>query len=616
MKEKSSKSISEVREEQNLDLQLSSIFQYAPVAMILSDIEGTIIHANFKACQFCSLEEHMLGKVNIAEIFFEPGGSPVRRDKNNGLEIFNKKLENAVLGLSVKKDENLTLFSITFNQLPESNPKLFVVSIQDASLTAAQGNYQARLASIVEYSDDAIVSKDLDGNVLSWNAAAEKIFGYSAEEMLGKQLSLLLPPDQENEQPQVMDKIRRGIPVEHYETIRQRKDGSLVDVLIKVSPISDTSGTVIAASKILIDITQRKKSEKLFSDLLEFAPDAMVIVNTEGKILIVNSQSEKLFGYLRSELIGQPIEILIPERFGKNHVSHRNSFFSNPKVRPMGSGFDLFGIRKDGTEFPVEISLGPLETEGGLLVCSAIRDVTQRKMLTDLVTKSNQELQQFAYIVSHDLQEPLRSISSFGGLLASSCQEKLDEQELEFLDIVLDATQKMQQLITDLLAFSRVERTGSPLLMVPASDIIERATLNLKVSLNEKNAKIVCGSMPTILADSEQMSQVFQNLIGNAIKYNDSAEPLVTINCHEHKNEWQFSLCDNGIGFDMKFADRIFEPFQRLHAGEKYSGTGIGLAICKKIVERHGGRIWAESLMRNQTGTTFYFTVSKLRESN
>ncbi|ADE14590.1 PAS sensor protein [Nitrosococcus halophilus Nc 4] len=351
-----------------------------------------------------------------------------------------------------------------------------------------------------------------------------------------------------------------------------------------------------------------------FRQLLDAAPDAMVISDQYGRIVLVNAMAEQMLGYSRAELIGQPIEILVPEQHRPGHGQYRQEYYQHPRTRPMGEGRELHAVRKDGSLFSAEISLSPMEIEGNLLITSAIRDITERKEIqkalerqTQELTRSNTELEQFAYVASHDLQEPLRMVSSYAQLLARRYRGQLDSDADEFIEFMVDGATRMQALINDLLAYSRVGTKGKPFTTTDGNQIIQQVLESLRFVIEETHAHLTVDPLPVLIADRAQLVQLFQNLISNALKFRGEETPKIHINAKEEGDQVIFSVADNGIGIEPQYAERIFLLFQRLHTKKEYPGTGIGLSICKKIVERHGGQIWLES--KPDEGTTFFFTL-------
>ncbi|MDG6256398.1 MAG: PAS domain S-box protein [Methanomicrobiaceae archaeon] len=349
------------------------------------------------------------------------------------------------------------------------------------------------LASIVESSDATIIGKTLDGTILSWNRGAERNTGYRADEAIGNHISMLVPEDRTGETEMILNTIRQGKRLEHFETQRVRKDGSIMDVSLTISPITNAAGRVIGASSIGRDITERKKAE---AQLRSYARDL--------------------------------------------------------KLR-------------------------------------------------------NEELEQFAYVASHDLQEPLRMVASYVQLLKRRYEGRLDEDADEFIHYAVDGASRMQLLINDLLAFSRVSTRGKPFEETDTETLLGQTLRNLKIQIEESDALVTHDPLPVVMADTSQLSQVFQNLISNAIKFHGSDAPRVHVSAQQSGDEWVFSVKDNGIGIEQQYFDRIFVIFQRLHSKAEYAGTGIGLAICKRIIERHGGRIWVAS--EPGEGSTFFFTI-------
>lgn len=401
------------------------------------------------------------------------------------------------------------------------------------------------------------------------------------------------------------------------------------------------------------DLLERNKSEMIFKGLLESAPDAMVITNGEGRILMVNAQTEAIFGYNRQEIVGEKVEILIPDRFHSNHVHHRDNYVHSPKVRAMGVGMALFGKRRDGSEFPVEVSLSPMTLDDGeLLVMSAIRDITEQKRieaeikamnenleglvqertqeLEDLsrelqemnanleqrVTRRtmeleaiNKELEAFSYSVSHDLRAPLRSIDGFSNKILKDYGDKFDSQAKDYFNRIMNASRKMGTLIDDLLHLARLSRIEMRIEPANMSEMAEVILHELKESNPGRHVEIHIQDNMIVEADRNLVQIALQNLLGNAWKYSKNQENTkIEFGSFHENNETIYYIRDNGAGFDMKYADKLFGAFQRLHSAAEFEGTGIGLATVQRIIRRHHGNIWAES--QPGQGTTFYFTLN------
>jgi PAS domain S-box-containing protein len=339
------------------------------------------------------------------------------------------------------------------------------------------------------------------------------------------------------------------------------------------------------------------------------------VVNQSGEIVLLNVQAEKQFGYRRDELVGQKVKNIIPEGFAERLIADGTRSAAEALAQQIGTGIELSGRRKDGSEFPIEIMLSPLENAEGILVTAAIRNISVRKdadlqlvQKVEELNRSNEELQQFSYVASHDLQEPLRMVASYTQLLASRYKGKLDGDADEFIDFAVDGCNRMQRLIQDLLAYSRSGTDGKALQKRSSEDALNNALKNLSGTIAESGAVVTHDALPAITTDDTQLEQVFQNLVGNAIKYRGTEVPTVHISAaRKGLEEWTFSVRDNGLGIEAQYFERIFILFQRLHGRTEFKGTGIGLAICKKIVEGLGGRIWVESQVGK--GSTFYFVL-------
>lgn len=481
---------------------------------------------------------------------------------------------------------------------------------------------EATFRLVVESAPCGMLMVNEAGTIMLVNASIEKLFGYSRDALVGQPVEILIP-DRHRAQYSDMRKSFCLTPTVRalgtgQELAGRHKDGTEIPLEVGLTPLPTPAGVQALAS--VVDITEQKqRAEEQLRFIIESSPNAILKVSQAGKIVLVNSQIVRMFGYAREELIGQSIEILIPERFRSSHEAQRKGFSEKPAIREMGAGRILQALRKDGSEFQAEIALTPLSTAEGVFALASITDVTERlqaenvlKRKTEDLERSNAELEQFAYVASHDLQEPLRMVTSYCDLLARRYKGKLDKDADDFLAFAIDGATRMKQLIEELLHYSRVGREGKPLVPTDCGTIVQVALDNLQVAIEETHASIACDPLPTVLADSLQLTQVFQNLIGNALKFRSDQPPSIHISAQcplkgQDQSQWVFAVRDNGIGFEQQFGDRIFTIFQRLHNREEYPGSGMGLAITKKLIERHGGRIWAESAPGE--GSTFFFTL-------
>jgi PAS domain S-box-containing protein len=529
-------------------------------------------------------------------------------------------------GMRVRKDGSQFLASLTFTALRDAVGNLRGFSEFSHDLSQRKES-EARYRGLLEAAPDAMVVVNVAGEIVLLNVRAEKEFGYSRDELVGQKVKNIIPQGfaeriiadgTRSAAEALAQQIGTGI-----ELLGRRKDGSEFPIELMLSPLESAEGVLVTAA--IRDISVRKLAEThlaqmegRYRGLLEAAPDAMVVVNVAGEIVLLNVRAEKEFGYSRDELVGQKVKNIIPQGFAERIIADGTRSAAEALAQQIGTGIELLGRRKDGSEFPIEIMLSPLESAEGVLVTSAIRDISVRKKSDEHLVKtvgelkrSNDELQQFAYVSSHDLQEPLRMVSSYTQLLAKRYKGRLDSDADEFIAFAVDGCDRMQGLIRDLLAYSRAGTNGKALREISSEKALKMALTNLRATVEQSGAVVTHESLPAIRIDETQLTQVFQNLVGNAIKYRRVESPQVHVSASKTGgNEWIFSVRDNGLGIDPQYFDRIFILFQRLHGREEFEGTGIGLAICKKILERLGGRIWVES--QPEKGSTFCFALPEM----
>ena len=482
------------------------------------------------------------------------------------------------------------------------------------ALRESEERYRMILDGVEDY---AIFMLDTQGQVVSWNAGAERIKGYSATEIIGQNFACFFPPeDVERGRPAEILRMTAEHGRHEEQSIRVRKDGTQFLARVTWTALRDSAGALRGFSEFARDLSDSEELRARYRNLLDASRDAMIVVNRGGFIVLVNASTGARFGYDAEELIGLPVTDIIPDGVADRLPDYDLSSDRDAIARRARTDVEVIGRRRDGSEFPIEIMLSPLAIAEGIFMTAVVRDISVRKAAEenlrqkiDELKRSNEELGHFAYIASHDLQEPLRMVASYTQLLSKRYKGKLDADADEFIAFAVDGASRMQRLIEDLLAFSRVATAANDILDTESEYALELATMNLHEAIKESGALVTHDQLPRVQADETQLVQLFQNLIGNAIKYQNPGIPRVHISAtRQGGKSWTFAVKDNGMGIDPQYLERIFGMFQRLHKRSEFSGTGMGLAICKKIVERHGGSLTVES--RPGRGSTFSFVLA------
>jgi PAS domain S-box-containing protein len=606
------------------------LLEAAPDAMVVVNVGGEIVLLNVQAeKQFGYSRDELVGQ-KVKNIIPDGFAERIIADgTRSAAEALAQQIGTGIELIGQRKDGSKFPIEIMLSPLESPEGILVTAAIRDISVRKSAETHLAqmegRYRGLLEAAPDAMVVVNVGGEIVLLNVQAEKQFGYSRDELVGQKVKNIIPAGfaeriiadgTRSAAEALAQQIGTGI-----ELIGRRKDGSKFPIEIMLSPLESPEGILVTAA--IRDISLRKSAEThlaqmegRYRGLLEAAPDAMVVVNVGGEIVLLNVQAEKQFGYSRDELVGQKVKNIIPEGFAERLVADALRSAEDALSQQIGTGIELTARRKNGSEFPIELMLSPLESAEGILVTAAIRDISVRKLAEanlvhklDELYRSNEELGQFAYIASHDLQEPLRMVASYTQLLSRKYKGKLDAEADEFITFAVDGANRMQRLIQDLLAFSRVGTKGKEMRDTSSEAALLQALKNLRGAIEESSAQVTHDPLPGVLADEMQLTQLFQNLIGNSIKYQSPGSvPRVHISAARNGDgKWMFSVKDNGLGIEPEYFEKIFGMFQRLHKREEFAGTGIGLAICKKIAERHGTVILVESQLGH--GATFRFAL-------
>ena len=609
--------------EQYLRTTLASIGD----AVISTDAEGRIVFINKVALSLLRATEADVKGKHVDEIFNIQNELSRRKVESPLAKVLSDGVTVGLANHTVLVAQDGTEIPIDDSAAPirgeDGELQGAVLVFRDITARRKAELTRRLLAALVESSDDAIISKDVNGIVTSWNKGAERIFGYSAEEIIGKSISVIAAPDRIDEMPQILERIKRGERIDHYETIRKAKDGTLVNISLTVSPIHDEEGRVVGASKVARDITDQirvraelgEEKERLRVTLNSIG-DGVITTDAAARLTYLNPVAEQLTGWNNADAAGRPLE----EVFKIINEDSRQTV-ENPATRVLREGIVVglanhtLLIAKDGHELSIDdsgapIRVNPKKIAGVVLV---FRDVTERRadegerraQALEL-RRANEELNQFAYAVTHDLREPLRNVINFSQLLFRGMQDGSQADAETSIKYIVDGAQRMEMLLNDLLTYSLAGGSQESAVLVDTNDALKRALDNLKAAIAETGAVITSDYLPSILGHDVQMVQVFQNLVSNAIKYRSQAVPRVQIRAQKNEHEWVFSVRDNGIGIRPEYQGTIFRLFKRLHSRE-IPGTGMGLAICSKIVERHRGRLWVSS--QPGEGSEFFFSL-------
>ncbi|OGA64757.1 MAG: hypothetical protein A3G83_05465 [Betaproteobacteria bacterium RIFCSPLOWO2_12_FULL_68_20] len=543
--------------------------------------------------------------------------------------IADPSLQNGMHAYYTCKDGSRLPFESTRRVLRSGDRWIIVAISRDirrrAAAEAALRESEERYRRTFDLAGSGIAHVGLDGRFLRVNRTLCEVLGYPQEELVGKHVKEISHPEDRDLTDARRSRMHAGeMESARFEKRYLRKDGSVVWVDLTVALARDPEGRPLHEISIMEDITEAKQAESALREseerwrvTFDMAGSGIAHVGVDGRFLRVNRSLCEILGYAAEELSRLTVKD-ISYAEDRDVTDERRARMHAGEVDALH--FEKRYLRKDGLTVWADLTVSPVRGPDGatLYEIAIFDDITERKEADEALRaaheelkRSNAELEQFAYVASHDLQEPLRMVSSYTQLLQRRLGEKLDDDAREFMAYIVDGAARMKQLIEDLLAYSRVGTRGKDFKALAGEDILRRALVNLRAAIEETKAEVTHDALPTIEADDVQIAQLLQNLIGNALKFRGADPPRVHVGVVEREGEWELWVRDNGIGIEPQYFERIFMVFQRLHNKGEYPGTGIGLAICKKVVERHGGRIWVDS--RPGEGSTFRFTLPKAR---